>query len=126
MHSSQRSPLNGRGPESFSEDPLLSGKVAAAMIRGAQNNGVMATAKHLVCYEQCTDMFSHSSEVSERVMREIYLRPFQTAIKDADVKCMMTSLGSPSLPRSAPANESDRYQKLNGLHASEDPIFCLV
>ena len=70
---------------------MLSGKISAAMINGCQNNGVLATAKHLVCYEQCSEMFKSNSVVSKRAMREIYLRPFQICLKEADVKLLMTS-----------------------------------
>jgi beta-glucosidase len=93
-HSLKRSALNGRAPESFSEDPLLAGRVTAAMVRGAESKGVLATLKHLVCYEQCTDQFLSSSDVSMRALREIYLRPFQIALKESNARLLMTSLVS--------------------------------
>ncbi|ODN79317.1 hypothetical protein L202_03326 [Cryptococcus amylolentus CBS 6039] len=94
-----RTPLNGRGFESFSEDPLLSGKLAGSFIRGCQATGVAAALKHLVCNDQET---KRVTEVDERTLREIYLKPFEIAIREADPWLVMTS-----------------YNRLNGLHCSE-------
>lgn len=87
----QRSPLGGRGFESYSEDPLLSGKLAASIIRGCQSKGVSATPKHYVCNDQELDRNSNSSEVSLRALREIYLKPFQIAIRESDPWALMTA-----------------------------------
>jgi beta-glucosidase len=73
----QRSPLGGRGFESFSEDPVLAGYMAAATVAGIQSTGVIATIKHFVCNDQEHERQSANSVVSERAMREIYLLPFQ-------------------------------------------------
>ncbi|KAG6910989.1 hypothetical protein DXG01_006043 [Tephrocybe rancida] len=87
----QRSPLGGRGFESFSEDPHLNGTIAAAYINGLQSTGVSATIKHFVANDQEFQRFSISSEVSERALREIYLKPFQIAIKNAGPWALMSS-----------------------------------
>jgi beta-glucosidase len=99
----QRSPLGGRGFESFSEDPYLAGSLAAAEIRGIQESGIQATIKHFVCNDLEHERKAVDSIVSERALREIYLMPFQIAMRDADPKAFMTS-----------------YNKLNGLHCSEN------
>jgi len=99
----QRSPLGGRGFESFSEDPQLNGKIAASYINGVQSKGVAATIKHFVANDQEFERFSISSEVSERALREIYLKPFQIAIKESNPWALMTA-----------------YNRINGLHASEN------
>ncbi|KAI0340912.1 glycoside hydrolase family 3 protein [Trametopsis cervina] len=99
----QRSPLGGRGFESFSEDPHLNGKIAAAYVNGLQSTGVTACIKHFVANDQEFQRMSVSSEVSERALREIYMKPFQIAIKDANPWSVMTS-----------------YNRINGLHAAEN------
>ncbi|KAF5358919.1 hypothetical protein D9758_004863 [Tetrapyrgos nigripes] len=99
----QRSPLGGRSFESFSEDPNLNGLIAAAYINGVQSKGVSATIKHYVANDQEFERFSISSDVSERALREIYLKPFQLALKHADPWALMSS-----------------YNRVNGLHVSED------
>ncbi|EKM59268.1 glycoside hydrolase family 3 protein [Phanerochaete carnosa HHB-10118-sp] len=99
----QRSPLGGRGFESFSEDPHLNGTIAAAYINGLQSKGVAATIKHFVANDQEFERFSISSDVSERALREIYLKPFQIAVKEANPWALMTA-----------------YNRLNGLHCSEN------
>jgi beta-glucosidase len=86
-----RSPLAGRNFECFSEDPLLSGKAAAAYIRGVQARGVMATVKHFVANEAETDRNTVSSEVDQRTLRELYLVPFEYAVKEGHVGAIMTS-----------------------------------
>lgn len=86
----QRSPLGGRGFESYSEDPLLSGRMAAAIVRGVQSQGVTASPKHFVCNEQERDRMSSSSELSDRALREIYLKAFQVLIKEGQPGALMT------------------------------------
>ncbi|KAG9218808.1 hypothetical protein CCMSSC00406_0001078 [Pleurotus cornucopiae] len=100
----QRSPLGGRSFESFAEDPHLNGTIAAAYINGLQSKGVAATIKHFVANDQEFQRFSISSEVSERALREIYLKPFQIAIKNSNPWALMTA-----------------YNRVNGLHVSENP-----
>lgn len=100
----QRSPLGGRGFESFSEDPFLAGAISAATVNGIQSEGVAATMKHFVANDQEHQRQSMNSIVSERALREIYLMPFQLAQRDAKPMCYMTA-----------------YNKLNGLHISENP-----
>ncbi|GAA6042149.1 hypothetical protein JCM8097_004984 [Rhodosporidiobolus ruineniae] len=98
----QRSPLGGRGFESYSEDPLLSGLIAAAYVNGLQSKGVAACIKHFVANDQEFERFSISSDVSQRALREIYLEPFRLAVKHAQPKSFMSS-----------------YNRLNGKHCSE-------
>lgn len=87
----QRSPLGGRSFESFSEDPHLSGMLAAAYVSGLQENGVGATIKHFVANEQEKDRTSQDSVISERALREMYLYPFMIAQRDAKPIAYMTS-----------------------------------
>ena len=87
----KRSPLNGRNYEYYSEDPVLSGDLAAAFIRGVQENGTAACIKHYAAYNQEFERTTTNAVVSERALREIYLRAFQIAIADADPWSLMTS-----------------------------------
>jgi beta-glucosidase len=98
-----RHPLGGRGFECYSEDPLLSGKVAAGFVRGVQSRGVAATAKHFIANEQEHERTTISSVVEERALRELYYPPFELAIKEGGLLAVMTS-----------------YNRLNGLWCSED------
>ncbi len=76
-----RSPLGGRHFECFSEDPELSAELAAAYVRGLQENGVAATPKHYVANDAETDRFTVDVEVDERALRELYLAPFERAVE---------------------------------------------
>jgi beta-glucosidase len=98
-----RSPLNGRNFECYSEDPYLSGRMAAAYIRGVQSQGVGATIKHYVCNDSEFERNTISSEVRERALREIYLPPFKAAVQEGKTWCLMSS-----------------YNKINGTYASEN------
>ncbi|USW58805.1 Putative glycoside hydrolase, family 3, glycoside hydrolase family 3 domain, immunoglobulin [Septoria linicola] len=100
----QRSPLGGRGFESYSEDPVLAGNLAAASVAGIQSTGVAATLKHFVCNDLEDKRMSSNSIVSQRALREVYLMPFQIAQRDAKPWAYMTS-----------------YNLVNGTHASENP-----
>ncbi|KAJ6099787.1 hypothetical protein N7467_001322 [Penicillium canescens] len=100
----QRGPLGGRGFESFSEDPVLSGSLAASYCLGVQTENIIPTPKHLVCNDQEHERVAVSALVTERALREIYLLPFQLAIIGANPGALMTS-----------------YNKVNGCHASESP-----
>ena len=84
-----RDPLNGRNFEYFTEDPLLNAKLAAAFVRGAQDQGVVADAKHLICNDQELNRNEVDEVVGERALREIYLPGFQGAI-DAGALSIMT------------------------------------
>ncbi|WP_230007183.1 glycoside hydrolase family 3 protein, partial [Microbacterium sp. Bi128] len=76
-----RSPLGGRHFECFSEDPELSAELAAAYVRGLQDNGVAATPKHYVANDSETDRFTVDVDVDERALRELYLAPFERAVE---------------------------------------------
>jgi beta-glucosidase len=97
-----RSPLGGRLFEAYSEDPLLTGKLAAAYVRGMQDSGVGACLKHLVANESETDRNTVNSVVDEATLRELYLLPFEIAVADADAWSMMAA-----------------YNDVNGVTATE-------
>lgn len=89
----QRNPLNGRNFEYFSEDPYLTGKMAAAQLKGMHKYGVTGAIKHFACNNQEKSRSNVNALVSERALREIYLKGFEIAVKEGGAYCIMTTYG---------------------------------
>ena len=104
----KRSPLCGRNFEYFSEDPYLSGKMAAGYVRGIQKNGISACPKHFAVNSQELRRMASDSVVDERTLREIYLTGFEIVVSEAHPKSIMSS-----------------YNLINGTYANENPHLLL-
>lgn len=101
----KRSPLCGRNFEYLSEDPYLAGKLAASLIRGVQSWGVGTSVKHYACNNQERRRMSVSAQVAQRPLHEIYLAPFELAVKEGKPWTMMCS-----------------YNRVNGVYTSENRL----
>ena len=89
-----RTPLSGRGFECFSEDPVLSARIAVAYVRGVQEAGVAATVKHFVANDSETERRSYDALIAVSVLRELYLPPFEACVAEADVALVMAAYNS--------------------------------
>jgi len=98
-----RTPLGGRGFEFFAEDPVLTAGLASAYVRGVQSAGVGATVKHFVANDSETERWTYDARLSERVLREVYLLPFEACVREAGTWVVMAA-----------------YNKVNGTAMTEN------
>ncbi|GAA1764582.1 glycoside hydrolase family 3 C-terminal domain-containing protein [Nocardioides hankookensis] len=104
-----RSPYGGRHFECLSEDPVLTGSIGAALVEGLQSQGVAATVKHFVANDSETDRLTYDAQVDDRTLRELYLAPFETIVRDAGVWSVMAA-----------------YNSVNGSTMTESPMLRAI
>lgn len=102
-----RSPLGGRHFEAYSEDPFLSGKLAASYIRGLQENGVAATPKHYIANDSENERMTVDAQLDEQTLHELYLVPFEIAVREANAWALMAA-----------------YNRINGTTATESALLA--
>ena len=100
-----RSPLGGRHFEAYSEDPYLTGELAVAYVNGVQEQGVAATPKHYIANDSENERFTMNSVVDEQALHEVYLAPFEQAVREARTWSIMAS-----------------YNRINGVTGTENPL----
>jgi beta-glucosidase len=100
-----RTPLGGRGFESFGEDPVLISRLAVAYVEGLRQAGVAAAAKHYVGNDSETERWTYDARIAEHVLRELYLAPFEACVREADLGVVMTG-----------------YNKVNGITMTEHAV----
>ena len=105
----QRSPLGGRGFESFSADPLLSGVLGGEYCKGVQDEDIIVVPKHYVCNDQEHERLAVDCQITKRALHEIYLTPFMLTVKAARPAAIMTS-----------------YNAVNGCHVAENTNLLAV
>ncbi|MCR5741259.1 MAG: glycoside hydrolase family 3 C-terminal domain-containing protein, partial [Gammaproteobacteria bacterium] len=101
----KRSPLCGRNFEYFSEDPYLSGHMASSFLKGVSSKGIYGCLKHYACNSQETNRMSSNSKIDDRTLHEVYLKPFEIAVKSGYAKSIMSA-----------------YNKVNGTYCSQNHI----
>ena len=104
-----RNPLCGRNFEYFSEDPVLSGLMGAAMVNGVQSRGIGTSLKHFVANNQQVNKLNNDSRIPVKALREIYLKGFEIAVKEGNPVSIMTS-----------------YNLINGIHAANSKDLCMT
>lgn len=87
----KRTPTGGRNFEYFSEDPFLTGALASEFVKGVQSRGVAACVKHFVCNDRENGRYAYSVNIDKKTLREVYAKPFETVIKNAEPKCLMSA-----------------------------------
>jgi len=112
-----RSVTNGRNFECFSEDPELAAALTTAYVQGLQSQGIAPTIKHFAGNESEIERTTIDSQIDERTLREVYLRPFEAAVKDAQAWGIMSSYNKLNAPPSIPKSTNAPYAKCTCAHS---------